>query len=152
MGLYSQNSTGQYSKTGTGQYSQNCTGQGQYSQNVTKQYLQNATGHHSQTVGGSTHKMVRVSSHRMVQGIQTFFKVMYTVLTVQYLLFYRRYFVRQIQFLSEQMLRSAYSTVQALGMVLAGTSPAACTERLVCQLVQPFADKLGQELLSGCIG
>ena len=48
---------------------------------------------------------------------------MYMVLTVQYLLFYQGYFVRLIQFLSEQMLRSADFTVHALGLVPASTIP-----------------------------
>ena len=48
---------------------------------------------------------------------------MYMVLTVQYLLFYQGYFVRRIQFLSEQMLRSVYSTVHTLGVVPDSTLP-----------------------------
>ena len=92
---------------------------------------------------------------------------------------------RDSVFFSEQMLRSAYSTVHALGLVPAkmlssptggcavhytrvgwmltrvpastlprystGTSPRACTNCLVCQLGEPFADKLLQVHLSGCI-
>ena len=75
---------------------------------------------------------------------------------------------------SEQMLRSVYSTIHGLGLVPASTIPRGgsgwykpmgiycgilnfehllreCTECLVCQLIEPFADKPRQELLSGCI-
>ena len=51
----------------------------------------------------------------------------------KYLLLYQGYFVRHIQLFLEQMLRSVYSTIHALGlvpslgMVLAGISPRACT-------------------------
>ena len=48
---------------------------------------------------------------------------MFMFLTIQYLFFYQGYFVRQIQFLPEQMLRSAYSTEHALGVVPASTIP-----------------------------
>ena len=56
-----------------------------------------------------------------VQYIINLLKVMYMVLMFKYLSLYQRYFVRQIQFFSEQILRSEYSTIHALGLVPART-------------------------------